>query len=324
MKSAYLIAYSVILLSILTSLPITQYVNAQLLPITVSQPPTNLTASLVAPSKINLSWTAPTAPTSLLLTGYKIERSTDGGNTWSTLVENTDNTSTTYTDSGLASGTTYTYQVSAINRVGTSSPSNTSSATTSDMTMTASFQTCCYGFLQMHGLISNPVSGDNNQVHVQFFAPNGQIVFDNTHITCSSCGGFGDGIGISRDQGKGNYTIIATYDNDLVAKTQVPSWINDDPVIFIANAIEYSDDSVLVNGQVVHGLAGEQVSIDIFDPNNSRTATFTMTTNTHAIYTLLIDATSASQIFPASGNYTIVVTHIPTGVTGSKILTYTR
>ena len=102
--------------------------NAQI-PI-VPSPPTNLTANAVSSSEIDLSWTAPSNPGSLLLTGYKIERSTNGGTTWSTIVSNTGSTATTFSDTGLTASTTYMYRVSAINPVGTSSPSNTASATT--------------------------------------------------------------------------------------------------------------------------------------------------------------------------------------------------
>lgn len=91
--------------------------------------PTGLTATAVSSSQINLSWTAP-ADNGAAVTGYKIERSADGGSTWSTIVLNTGSTSTVYSDTGLAPSTTYTYRVSAINAVGTGSASSTASATT--------------------------------------------------------------------------------------------------------------------------------------------------------------------------------------------------
>ncbi len=98
---------------------------------TVPQPPTGLAASATSSSAINLSWSAPSDNGGSAITGYMIERSTDSGTTWSTIVSNTGSTSTAYSDTGLAPSTTYTYRVSAINAIGTSLPSNTSSATTS-------------------------------------------------------------------------------------------------------------------------------------------------------------------------------------------------
>ncbi|HEX5457828.1 MAG TPA: fibronectin type III domain-containing protein [Candidatus Nitrosotalea sp.] len=94
-------------------------------------PPTGLTATSTSSSQINLSWTAPSSNGGSQITGYKIERSTDGGTTWNTIVTNTGSIGTTYSDTGLSSNTTYTYRVSAINSVGASNPSNTASATTS-------------------------------------------------------------------------------------------------------------------------------------------------------------------------------------------------
>lgn len=97
---------------------------------TISQPPTNLAATAASSSQIHLTWNAPSNNGGAAITGYEIERSTDGGNTWSTIVANTGSTSTNYSDAGLTSNTTYTYRVSAINEVGTSNPSNVASATT--------------------------------------------------------------------------------------------------------------------------------------------------------------------------------------------------
>jgi len=101
--------------------------NTQLFP---PQPPTNLSATAVSSSQINLSWNAPSNNGGSPITGYKINRSDDGGTTWITLVQNTQNTGTTYSDTGLSPSTTYTYRVSAINSIGTSSTSNTAIATT--------------------------------------------------------------------------------------------------------------------------------------------------------------------------------------------------
>lgn len=92
--------------------------------------PNGLTATAISYSRINLSWTAPSDNGGSAINGYKIERSQDGGTSWSTIFANTSSTNTIYSDSGLTPSTTYIYRVSAINSIGTSSPSNTTSATT--------------------------------------------------------------------------------------------------------------------------------------------------------------------------------------------------
>ncbi|TLX83697.1 MAG: fibronectin type III domain-containing protein, partial [Thaumarchaeota archaeon] len=69
--------------------------------VTAPQPPTGLTATAVSTSQINLSWTAPANNGGSAITGYKIERSTDSGTTWSTIVSNTGSTATTFSDTGL-------------------------------------------------------------------------------------------------------------------------------------------------------------------------------------------------------------------------------
>src|SRR5438132_1276233 len=116
----------IVFLSLAMLLSATQYARADT---NLVPPPTNLTATAVSSPEIDLSWTAPADNGGSAITGYKIERSTDGGSTWSTLV-NTCGTSTSCSDTGLPRATTFTYRVSAINSVGTGSPSSTASATT--------------------------------------------------------------------------------------------------------------------------------------------------------------------------------------------------
>src|SRR3989475_11040621 len=119
----------IVFLSLSVLLSATQYARADT---SLVPPPTNLTATAVSSSEIHLSWTAPTG-VGLVVTGYEIERSTDGGSTWppTPLVANTGSTATTYSDTGgLTHTTTYTYRVHTVTAIGTSFPSDTASATT--------------------------------------------------------------------------------------------------------------------------------------------------------------------------------------------------
>ena len=92
--------------------------------------PTGLTATASGATQINLSWSAPGSTGGSAITGYKIESSSDGGSSWSDLVANTSNTTTTYAHTGLAAGDTRHYRVSAINANGAGTASNVDSATT--------------------------------------------------------------------------------------------------------------------------------------------------------------------------------------------------
>lgn len=90
--------------------------------------PTGLVANPRMPPQITLSWIVPSDNGDSAIIGYKVERSLDNGTSWNTIVQNTNNTGTTYTDSHLMPVKTYTYRVSAINDIGTSLPSHTASA----------------------------------------------------------------------------------------------------------------------------------------------------------------------------------------------------
>lgn len=95
---------------------------------TVPDPPTSLTATAVSPTQINLFWNAPSNDGDSAITGYKIEYRIGSGS-YTTLVANTFNTNTSYSHTGLSTGQSYTYRVSAINSVGTSAASTEASAT---------------------------------------------------------------------------------------------------------------------------------------------------------------------------------------------------
>ena len=96
---------------------------------TVPTAPRDLNATAVGNNRINLSWNAPDSDGGSLITGYKIEVSSNG-NSWTTRVANTGSANRTYSHTGLSTGDTRHYRVSAINSSGTGPTSHVASATT--------------------------------------------------------------------------------------------------------------------------------------------------------------------------------------------------
>ena len=86
--------------------------------------PSNLSATAISSSQINLSWTN----NATNATGIKIERSLDG--TTFTQVNTVNRNATQYSDKGLTPSTVYFYRVRATNQVGDSANSNVASAKT--------------------------------------------------------------------------------------------------------------------------------------------------------------------------------------------------
>ena len=84
--------------------------------LTVADSPTGL-AGVVSGTSVTLTWEAPVDDGGSLITGYKIEFSTDG-TTWQ--VEQESETELTYLDEDLTAGETYHYRVYALNVVGES------------------------------------------------------------------------------------------------------------------------------------------------------------------------------------------------------------
>jgi len=89
-------------------------------------PPSNLTATAISTSQINLSWTDSQNETS-----FRIEQNLSSGTqSWTTLASNIPANTTTYSAINLSSDTTYYFRIIAVNEFGESLPSNIASAKT--------------------------------------------------------------------------------------------------------------------------------------------------------------------------------------------------
>lgn len=96
--------------------------------ITAPDPPTDLTATIISTTQIDLEWREPNNAGIAAITGYKIERSVNGG--MFTLITNIGLT-TKYSDMSADPSTQYTYRVLAVSSNGLiSAVSNSASATT--------------------------------------------------------------------------------------------------------------------------------------------------------------------------------------------------
>lgn len=187
--------------------------------------PSNLTATTVSQSQINLSW----QDNSNNEQGFKIERKTQGGS-YSQITSVSANTQN-YNDTGLNSGTNYCYRVRAYNANGESAPSNEACATT-----------------QGGGTTPPPGPGPSNQLPVAAFTyspqnpkPGEVITFDcspssdpdGSIISCRWDFG-GQGTHVS-EQGKqhqhkfdreGTYTVKLTVKDNAGAESSTSQTIN--------------------------------------------------------------------------------------------------
>jgi len=172
--------------------------------LTVPGAPTGLTANAISSNQINLVWVTPASNGGATITGYEIDRSLNGGTSWSVLVANTGSSGVTYSDTGLTAATTYTYRVEAINSVGTGAASNTASATTSASVPGAPT-----------GLTANTIS--YNQINLAWTAPasNGGAAITGYEIDRSLNGGGSWSILVANTLS----TAVAYSDNGLTPGT---------------------------------------------------------------------------------------------------------
>jgi hypothetical protein len=107
---------------------------------TAPSAPTNVSAQAVSTSQINLSWAGSTDTGGSGLAGYNIYRGTSGSSI-TTKINTSIVPTTSFGDAGLTAGTTYYYQIEAVDGAG----NNTKSAPVNATTQTSSVQSAALG-----------------------------------------------------------------------------------------------------------------------------------------------------------------------------------
>ncbi|MCG8401943.1 MAG: fibronectin type III domain-containing protein, partial [Firmicutes bacterium] len=128
--------------------------------------PGTLTASPVSSTGLSLSW----QDNSDNETGFEIHRSLTAGSGHA-LVTTVAANVTTYTDNSLTSGTTYYYQVRAVNGAGSSAFSNEASATTNSSSRVTNSLQVLYNFREGSGNVVNDVSGVGTAMDLTIATP---------------------------------------------------------------------------------------------------------------------------------------------------------
>ena len=100
-----------------TNVNLAQYVDYYILPLAPRSPVATIGGALDL--DITLTWTEPSDFGGDSISGYRIQRSTNAGATWTTILANSNTSTRSYTDTNLTPGITYTYRIAALNIVAT-------------------------------------------------------------------------------------------------------------------------------------------------------------------------------------------------------------
>jgi hypothetical protein len=192
-------------------------------------------------------------------------------------------------------------------------PGETETAAKPEIKLQAHDATYVYGWVQVSAQVENRVEG-YNEILLSVYAPNGTL---QDSFSYSDQQGFF----ASREAGEGNYRIVATYKYDKgTAKAEITHPIKFATPEFANLSATEDNGTVRVGGLLKGGLAGENITIAIDNPDGQIVKKYAISFGTKSIFTLFIPSDEAGAIFNQTGNYTFVVTHLPTGVQGNATL----
>ena len=198
----------------------------------------------------------------------------------------------------------------------TAPPDETETAEAPEINLKAHNATHTYGWVQIDAPVVNKAEG-HDKVSVRVYAPGGAL-YDSFDYSSRQ------GFFMDRKAGDGNYRIVAEYKYGQgtataeilhAAKFAAPQY---------ARLAATSDDNGAVRlfGLLTGGLAGEKVSIEIFDPDGQPVRSYEATFGTKPVFSLFIAGENASSVFMKTGNYIFAATHLPTGAKSEAVLFY--
>ena len=228
----------------------------------IPSPPIKLIASTKTSTSINLAWGAPADDGNSQITGYKIESKKDNGS-FSTIVEDTQSSSKTYVHSGLTKDSKYTYRVSAINSVGTSEPSNESSATAK----ITGLEISPIGKLAINEgqLLSFTVKLTDKTIKDPVFslknAPSGAKIISNTGAFAWTPS--------SSDGGKTYNIIVEVRSNELFDSQTLEIKVNDSDTAPISEPVTTEPEELQIPASFVDESADPQSYVDRYNNESS-------------------------------------------------------
>jgi fibronectin type 3 domain-containing protein len=206
--------------------------------------PSNLTATAVGSTQINLSWTASTD--NVGVTGYLVERCQ--GAQCSTFTQIATPTSASFNDTGLTASTSYSYRVRATDAAGNlSSYSSTASATTTATGATPNL-VAAYSFNEGSGTTVNDSSGNGNT---------GTIV----NATWATAGKFGKALSFNGTNAR--VVVNDALSLHLTTAVTLEAWVNPSAAPTGWQDVIYkpNDNYFLVAGSAPNNLPSSGVSL---------------------------------------------------------------
>jgi hypothetical protein len=206
----------------------------------VPRAPSSLGSPSKTASSIDLSWTA--SPDATDITDYELQRSTDGGSSWSSLT-NPAKTDTTYTDSVLDPGTEYCYQLRASFQSG--GVGNLFSAFAASLCVTTDLATPADTTAPDIQYTLNPASADGANGWYKSNVTLTWTVTENesqSSLVKTGC----DDQNITADQQETTYSCSATSDGGSAGPVSVT--IKRDATIPTVSVTGFTDGQVFVKG----------------------------------------------------------------------------